>query len=193
MVIKLTVLFIYFIKDQKIFYLQVTFRCCLGVTGRPLLPEVTRHGWWAPRRLFQHLGLSQTSLPLPGSLPQWNVPLPVWCTYRNGHLHKSIPQPDSFVINFRESFLASCFYFHLAWAMTPCSFELLLYKGIFNIQSGWKLLITFLSFNKVWYWILFYWIEKRSKIDQWSKRYDQWQPLNISKSIAPEIYSFKRA
>lgn len=121
---------------------------------------------------------------LPGSLPQSNAPLPVWCTYRNGHLHKSIPQPNCFVINFRESFLASWFYFHLPWATTPYSFELLLYKGIFNQAESYWLHSSAL----IRYVIRSYFLEL--SIDQ---RYDQWQPLNISKSIFPEIYSFKRA
>lgn len=127
---------------------------------------------------------------LPGSLPQWNAPLPIWCTYRNGHLHKSIPQPNCFVINFRESFLASWFYSHLPWAMTPFWVITLLsycyikeYSILSQAESYWLH-----SSALIRYVIRSYFLEL--SIDQ---RYDQWQPLNISKSIHPEILFIQKS
>lgn len=130
-------------------------------------------------------GCPQTSLPAPRVTPSMICRPACLHAYRHRHLHKSILRPDCFTMNFRESFLASGFIsIYLGqWLPTLLSYCYIKEHSLFSqAESCWLH-----SSALIRYAIRSYILEL--SIDQ---RYDQWQPLNTSESIFPEIFSFKR-
>lgn len=169
------------------FYLQVTSRCCLGAVGTPLLPEAVRHGWWAPRCLFQPPGI----VPNLSACSQGHSLSEMYACLSDAHTGMGIciDQYHSLTVlqltsgnhfwphGFISSYLGQ-------WLPTLLSYCYIKKYSIFSQAESYWLHSSAL----IRYVIRSYFLEL--SIDQ---RCDQWQPLNISKSIFPEIYSFKKA